>query len=458
MYSCINVYCQVRDKIFAFLDEGDTTLPIVPIVARVVFGVVGNEERSRTTPPFPLGTRVRKTFHGIAFNGKVTKYNGTLSDGSPQYYHVLYTDGDREDVDANECCQMARAYNDNLAQPSRTRISVGGILNGVFKSAIPAPKETLFNRAEAKYGSDGPSMGHPFTGKYDIIRADFDCIDTQHSSESELALHRYKFVIYDPHDESISTSATLKDGPMRDLLQSGDSLRLEVVSASLKHALLRVPTCVGFIEVDCNDDQTMMDMLRRKPLAVINITSLGFFHKDTQKFVTRPFASAFVHVLHRHFHLATTCTCAGLTLRCKMFGAYPLMFCAEDGLDEVPPPPNPTHTHTYAFHPRLTHIHTLVQEIVDKPWIDDTNCFVVDIVDPDEVGEEHMIPFDNMPRSVNVSAYTKQNCRDNELDPESDLTQFLLSLSHKANVGVHIDRYNTSVLDIEHSPSLDIII
>ena len=82
----------------------------------------------------------------------------------------------------------------------------------------------------------------------------------------------------------------------------------------------------------------------------------------------------------------------------------------------------------------------------------------MDIVDPDEVSEEHMIPFDNMPRSVNVTAYTKQNCRDNELDPESDLTQFLLSLSHKANVGVHIDRYNTSVLDIEHSPSLDIII
>ena len=219
------MHFQVRDKIFAFLNEGDTTLPILPVVARIVFGVVGNEERSRTTPPFPLGTRVRKVFDGIPFNGKVTEHRGTLSDGLPHYYYVVYTDGDSEDVDAQECCQMAKSFNENL---TRTRISVGGILDGVFKSAVPTPKETLFTRAETTYGSVGPSMGHPFAGKYDIIMANFDCIETESSSESEfeLPLHRYKFIIRDPHDESITTPATLKDGPMRDLLQSGDSLRL----------------------------------------------------------------------------------------------------------------------------------------------------------------------------------------------------------------------------------------
>ena len=98
----------------------------------------------------------------------------------------------------------------------------------------------------------------------------------------------------------------------------------------------------------------------------------------------------------------------------------------------------------------LTH-----QVLVDKPWINDTTCFIVDLVDPDVVGEEYMIPFDNMSRSVTVSEYTKQN---NELDTESDLTQFLLSVSHKDNLGVHIDRYNTSVLYIKYSTSLDIII
>ena len=68
--------------------------------------------------------------------------------------------------------------------------------------------------------------------------------------------------------------------------------------------------------------------------------------------------------------------------------------------------------------------------------------------DPDESG---MAPVDSMPRRITVPAYVKQNCKDMTLDTAADFTQFILSLSEKSNVGIHIDRYNSSVLDIELS-------
>ena len=137
---------------------------------------------------------------------------------------------------------------------------------------------------------------------------------------------RYKFRITDSQDDRTSTSVSLIHGHMCEYLLPGDRLRLEVVSASLRHAQLRVPTCVGFL-----NDQ------RDKHVVVINISVLGFLHKDTKKFQSRPFAVEFVHRLHRDFNLATTCSRVGDTLHCQMFGAHPLVFCAEDGLDEVTP-------------------------------------------------------------------------------------------------------------------------
>ena len=208
----------------------------------------------------------------------------------------------------------------------------------------------MFTRAEALYGCDGPDVGHPFTGKYEIVQAVFT------RREPHAGSHRYKFTISDPDDDTISTSATLKDGSMLDQLQPGDTLRLEVVSASLRHAYLRVPTCVGFVDVDTRDEVAVVNMLRDKPLVVLNLSVLGFVQADTEKFVTRPFAVAFVHLLRRHFHLATVSTCDGSTLQSKMFGAYPLFFCAEDGVDEVTHPPVrslslPSHTHTHTHPP-----------------------------------------------------------------------------------------------------------
>ena len=185
-YTCL---CQVRDLLFEFLLGGvqdPETLPLVPLAARVVLGLhVGT---ARTYLPFPLGTPVCKVFQDVQYHGSVTEYRGTLADGNPEYYHVVYSDGDEEDVDAAECVDMTHLHNHTLLVTSR-HVSVCGLLDSIFTSAAPAPKETVFTRAEATYGSGGPDVGHPFVGKYDIIDATFECRHTHPTTD------RYKFVI-----------------------------------------------------------------------------------------------------------------------------------------------------------------------------------------------------------------------------------------------------------------------
>ena len=88
---------------------------------------------------------------------------------------------------------------------------------------------------------------------------------------------------------------------------------------------------------------------------------------------------------------------------------------------------------------------------MDKPWINDKNCFVVDMTDPDESDTI----LDRMPRRVTVPVYVKKNCNDMTLDIASDFTQFLLSLSGKSNVGIHIDRYYDSVSELSRNNYLD---
>ena len=143
-----------------------------------------------------------------------------------------------------------------------------------------------------------------------------------------------------------------------------------------------------------DNEVDVLNMVSNKPIAVIKISVLGFFNKDTHKFERRPFAVEFLHYLSRHFHLATMITTVGFTLRSKMFGAYSLMFCAEDGLDET---------------------------LVNKPWIDSTNCLVIDDLRLDEE-DVSSIQCDRMPRRLTVASHVKQNCRDKTLSAESDLT------------------------------------
>ena len=88
------------------------------------------------------------------------------------------------------------------------------------------------------------------------------------------------------------------------------------------------------------------------------------------------------------------------------------------------------------------------QSLVDKPWIDSTNCLVIDDLRPDEE-DVSSIQCDRMPRRLTVSSHVKQNCRDKALFAESDLTQFLFTLSDKSNVGVHIDEHNSSILNVD---------
>lgn len=261
--------CQVRDLLFTYLDDQDTDeLPLVPIAARVVLGANVVGDPSPTCPPFPLGTKVCKDFNDVPYEGSITEYRDTLTDGSPKYYHVVYTDGDEEDVDVKECEDMTRKYNDELRKAPR-HINMCGLLSRIFVSTKPLAKENVFTRAEEMYGCDGPNVGHPFVGKYEIVQAVFTRRETHDGS------HRYTFTIHDPDDDSISTSATLKDGCMVNQLQPGDSLRLEVMSASLRHAYLRVPSCIGFVDVSTS----RVD----KPVAVINVSVLGFIHPDTER-------------------------------------------------------------------------------------------------------------------------------------------------------------------------------
>ena len=105
--------------------------------------------------------KVRKDFNGIEYNGFVTEHRGVLNDGSPLYYHVLYRDGDQEDVEAGECSVMVRLYNNSIGETSK-HITICGLLHGIFVSAVPLPKEIVFTRAKDVYGCDGPDVGHPF--------------------------------------------------------------------------------------------------------------------------------------------------------------------------------------------------------------------------------------------------------------------------------------------------------
>ena len=241
IFTCL----QVRDLLFAFLtptvDNNDRrldpeALPLVPIAARIVMGINVLGGLSRTHPPFPLQTRLYKDFGGTMYHGSVTSHRGTLDGGNPELYHVLYNDGDEEDVYEDECAQLAHLHNEALLSDGHTRhINMGGLMLKIFNSETPSSKESVFTRAHALYGSDGPDVGHPFAGKYDIVDAVFECISVD-SCNVDPQQQRYKFRITDTQDGCVSTSASLIDGHMCDLLLPGDRLRLEVVSASLRHA------------------------------------------------------------------------------------------------------------------------------------------------------------------------------------------------------------------------------
>ena len=130
---------------------------------------------------------------------------------------------------------------------------------------------------------------------------------------------------------------------------------------------------------------------------------------EVAKFVSRPFAVEFLHIMHRHFHFATMSTRSGMTLSSKLFGPYPLVFVSED---------------------------TVYEQLQDRPWIDDQNSFILGVCDDDD-NECDMIPH-----RMTVSTYTKQNCNDDVLGPHTDLLKFLLSVSDKSNMGIHIDQHN----------------
>ena len=88
--------------------------------------------------------------------------------------------------------------------------------------------------------------------RYDIISATFDCVDVD----------RYKCEVTDPHDVSVSTSATLNDGVMRQHLQSGDVLRVEMLQLAERQCSRRECGMVTAALVAMDLIRVRLDVLR----------------------------------------------------------------------------------------------------------------------------------------------------------------------------------------------------
>ena len=76
---------------------------------------------------------------------------------------------------------------------------------------------------------------------------------------------------------------------------------------------------------------------------------------------------------------------------------------------------------------------------MDRPDLNSTNCFVLDVIGPDSLDGEEFTP-----RRLSLCSYCKTDCNDNILDPTNRLVQFLVSLTDKSNVGIMIDEFNSS--------------
>ena len=129
------------------------------------------------------------------------------------------------------------------------------------------------------------------------------------------------FTLVDPKNSAVTSTARLRDrSELPTNLQSGDVLRLQVESSSPRHAILEVPTDIGFVSTP---DDT-------RPVAILVIDALGFFHSKTNKFMCRPHAFEFILEISRVYRLATTSNSRGVSLAARLFGVFDLLFVAEE--------------------------------------------------------------------------------------------------------------------------------
>jgi hypothetical protein len=166
------------------------------------------------------------------------------------------------------------------------------------------------------------------------------------------------------------------------------------VSTTPKHVLLQIPRDVGVLDTVT------------KSVAIISVQSLGFFHSRTEKFHVRPGVTEFLFGLQREYNLAIVSHDVGRTIATGLFGVYNVLFVSEG--DDL-------HDHLCEYQ------------------LDSTNAFIVDTSD-------HSDMYDI--GTITVSRYSKTNNKDVELDVSSNIFRFILSISDKVNIGIHINSFN----------------
>lgn len=143
-----------------------------------------------------------------------------------------------------------------------------------------------------------------------------------------------------------------------------------------------------------------------KPVAIVSVQSVGFFHERTEKFHARPGVVEFLFGLQRKYNLAIVSHVVGSTMDTGLFGVHNVLFVSEG--DDL-------------------------QDHVRENALDSTNAFILDTID-------HSDKYDI--GSIIVSRYSKTNNKDVELDVSSDMFRFILSISDKVNIGIHVDQFN----------------
>ena len=204
----------------------------------------------------------------------------------------------------------------------------------------------------------------------------------------------------DPTDPNVQTSASLHDNSiLPHNLRPGDVLRMEVMSSSPRHALLQIPKDVGF---------TSRDPVKKVVLLCVHV--FGFVHPRTHKFILRPHAREFILQISRHYQLAAVSSSRGLALRSGLFSAHPLLFMVEEE--------NELESYLLKYH------------------LDRTNSFILDISRNTDMGSDSI-------QGMFVSPYSRQNSKDIELDISSDVCKCIMSIVNKADIGIHINEFNT---------------
>ena len=143
-----------------------------------------------------------------------------------------------------------------------------------------------------------------------------------------------------------------------------------------------------------------------KPVAIISLQALGFFHERTDKFHRRPGVVEFLFGLQRKYNLAIVSREVDRIMDAGLFGIHNVLFVSEG--DDL-------------------------QDHLLENALDNTNAFILDTLDHSDRCEI---------KTIVVSRYFKTNNKDTELDISSDLFQFILSIADKVNVGIHVNGFN----------------